>query len=283
MLIKANNLTKRYGTKLALDNVNLQIDRGQLIAYLGTNGAGKSTTINLLTGLMTPTSGMIARRQGIKIGVVFQDSILDKELSVKDNLNFRSNLYHEDHTEWVHHLINLMGLTHFLNQRYGTLSGGQRRRVDITRALITDPDILFLDEPTTGLDLQTRLAIWNLLQRLQKEHGLTIFLTTHYLEEAENADQMYILENGKILVSGSATDIKQHYAPTKLVVTTNGHKLQTNYSEKQLTSQKFSFDGLNCSEVITLLHSNQEYIINFSYTPGSINDAFVKITGKELQ
>ena len=101
MLIKANNLTKRYGTKLALDNVNLQIDRGQLIAFLGTNGAGKSTTINLLTGLMTPTSGMIARRQGIKIGVVFQDSILDKELSVKDNLNFRSNLYHEDHTEWV--------------------------------------------------------------------------------------------------------------------------------------------------------------------------------------
>lgn len=176
-----------------------------------------------------------------------------------------------------------MGLTHFLNQRYGTLSGGQRRKVDITRALITDPDILFLDEPTTGLDLQTRLVIWNLLQKLQKEHGLTIFLTTHYLEEAENADQMYILENGKILVSGSATDIKQHYAPTKLVVTTNGHKLQTNYSEKQLTPQKFSFDSLNCSEVITLLHSNQEYIINFSYTPGSINDAFVKITGKELQ
>ncbi|AXX74817.1 ABC transporter ATP-binding protein [Limosilactobacillus reuteri] len=283
MLIKANNLTKRYGTKLALDNVNLQIDRGQLIAYLGTNGAGKSTTLNLLTGLMTPTSGMIARRQGIKIGVVFQDSILDKELSVKDNLNFRSNLYHEDHTEWFHHLINLMGLTHFLNQRYGTLSGGQRRRVDITRALIADPDILFLDEPTTGLDLQTRLVIWNLLQRLQKEHGLTIFLTTHYLEEAENADQMYILENGKILVSGSVTEIKQQYAPTKLVVTTNGHQLHTSYTEKQLTPQTFSFEGLDSSEVIALLHRNQEYISDFSYTPGSINDAFVKITGKELQ
>lgn len=283
MLIKANNLTKRYGTKLALDNVNLQIDRGQLIAYLGTNGAGKSTTINLLTGLMTPTSGMITRRQGIKIGVVFQDSILDKELSVKDNLNFRSNLYHEAHTEWVHQLISLMGLTHFLNQRYGTLSGGQRRRVDITRALIADPDILFLDEPTTGLDLQTRLVIWNLLQRLQKEHGLTIFLTTHYLEEAENADQMYILENGKILVSGSVTEIKQQYAPTKLVVTTNGHQLHTSYPEKQLTPQTFSFEGLDSSEVMALLHRNQEYISDFSYIPGSINDAFVKITGKELQ
>lgn len=283
MLIKANNLTKRYGTKLALDNVNLQINRGQLIAYLGTNGAGKSTTINLLTGLIAPTSGIISRSRGIKIGVVFQDSILDKELSVKDNLNFRANLYHEDHTEWVHHLINLMGLTHFLNQRYGTLSGGQRRRVDITRALIADPDILFLDEPTTGLDLQTRLVIWNLLQRLQKEHGLTIFLTTHYLEEAENADQMYILENGKILVSGSATEIKQQYAPTKLVVTTNGHQLHTSYTEKQLTPQTFSFEGLDSSEVMALLDRNQEYISDFSYTPGSINDAFVKITGKELQ
>ena len=282
MLIEATNLTKKYGTKLALNNVNLRIDRGQLVAYLGTNGAGKSTTINLLTGLMAPTSGTITRRWGIQIGVVFQDSILDKELSVKDNLNFRSKLYRKDHSEWLHQLIRLMGLTALLNQRYGTLSGGQRRRVDIARALITNPDILFLDEPTTGLDLQTRLVIWQLLQKLQKEHGLTVFLTTHYLEEAENADQMYILENGQILVSGSATAIKHHYAPTKLVVTTN-NKLQTDYPKKQLAPQEFSFDGLNPSEAITLLHSNQEYITNFSYTPGSINDAFVKITGKELQ
>ncbi len=184
MLIKATNLTKQYGTKLALDNINLQIDHGQLIAYLGTNGAGKSTTINLLTGLMAPTSGTITRRRGIKIGIVFQDSILDKELSVKDNLNFRSKLYHKDYSKWVHQLISLMGLTNFLNQRYGTLSGGQRRRVDIARALITDPEILFLDEPTTGLDLQTRLVIWNLLQKLQKEHGLTIFPTTALLRRS---------------------------------------------------------------------------------------------------
>lgn len=283
MLIEATNLTKKYGSKLALNNVSIQIKRGQLIAYLGTNGAGKSTTINMLTGLLKPTSGIISRNQGMKIGIVFQNSILDKELSVKDNLYYRSKIYHEDHSEWLQKLIHLMGLTNFLNQRYGTLSGGQRRRVDIARALITKPDILFLDEPTTGLDLQTRLVIWNLLKKMQSEHGLTIFLTTHYLEEAENADQMYILENGKILASGSATEIKKRYAHTKLVVTTNGNQLRTYYPSEQLTAQKLSFDNLTSSEVIELLHNNQDYITNFSYSPGSINDAFVKITGKELQ
>lgn len=283
MLIEATNLTKKYGSKLALNNVSIQIKRGQLIAYIGTNGAGKSTTINMLTGLLKPTSGIISRNQGIKIGIVFQNSILDKELSVKDNLYYRSKLYHEDHSEWLQKLIHIMGLTNFLNQRYGTLSGGQRRRVDIARALITKPNILFLDEPTTGLDLQTRLVIWNLLQKMQSEYGLTIFLTTHYLEEAENADQMYILENGKTLASGSATEIKKRYAPTKLVVTTNGNRLRTDYPSEQLTAQKLSFDNLTSSEVIELLHHNQDYITNFSYSPGSINDAFIKITGKELQ
>lgn len=168
MLIEATNLTKKYGSKLALNNVSIQIKRGQLIAYLGTNGAGKSTTINMLAGLLKPTSGIISRNQGMKIGIVFQNSILDKELSVKDNLYYRSNLYHDDHSEWLQKLIHLMGLTNFLNQRYGTLSGGQRRRIDIARALITKPDILFLDEPTTGLDLQTRLVIWKLLQKNAK-------------------------------------------------------------------------------------------------------------------
>lgn len=283
MLITATNLTKKYGTKLALNQATIQIDQGQLIAYLGTNGAGKSTTINLLTGLMGPTSGIITRKQGVKIGIVFQDSILDKELSVKDNLYFRSKLYNENYSEWMHQLIQLIGLNNFLNQRYGSLSGGQRRRVDIARALITKPDILFLDEPTTGLDLQTRLVIWNLLQRLQKEYGLTIFLTTHYLEEAENADQMYILENGKILISGSAANIKERYAPTKLIVTTDGSGLETNHYQKRLAPRKFSFDGLTSPEVIDLLNSNQKHITNFSYNPGSINDAFVNITGKELQ
>lgn len=283
MLLEAKNLTKKYGSKLVLDNANIQIERGQLIAYLGTNGAGKSTTINLLTGLTEPTSGMIIRHHEMKIGVVFQNSILDNELSVKDNLILRSQLYHADYSDRVKWLIDLMGLSKFINQPYGTLSGGQRRRVDLVRALIPSPDILFLDEPTTGLDLQTRLAIWRLLKKLQKEYGLTIFLTTHYLEEAENADLVYILEDGKILVSGSATNIKKQYAPTKLAITTNGHDLQTSYPKTQLISGQFTFIGLTASEAIDLLTSNKHYITNFVYTPASMNDAFIRITGKEVQ
>lgn len=215
MLIETFNLTKKYGKKLALNKVNLQIDRGQLVAYLGTNGAGKSTTINILTGLLTPTSGTITYAPNLKIGIVFQNSVLDNVLTVKDNLYLRAHMYHNVSKKWLETLIELIGIKNFLNQKYGTLSGGQRRRVDIARALIDHPDVLFLDEPTTGLDLQTRIVIWNLLQKLQKEQGLTIFLTTHYLEEAENADQMYILENGNILANGSASEIKEKYAPNK--------------------------------------------------------------------
>ena len=209
MLIETFDLTKKYGKKLALNKVNLQVDRGQLVAYLGTNGAGKSTTINILTGLLTPTSGTITYAPNLKIGIVFQNSVLDNVLTLKDNLYLRAQMYHNVSREWLETLIELIGLRNFLNQKYGTLSGGQRRRVDIARALIDHPDILFLDEPTTGLDLQTRIVIWNLLQKLQKEQGLTIFLTTHYLEEAENADQMYILEKGNVLANGSASEIKE--------------------------------------------------------------------------
>lgn len=281
MLIETYGLTKKYGKKLALNNVDLKIDRGQLVAYLGTNGAGKSTTINILTGLLKPTSGTITYSPNLKIGVVFQDSVLDSNLTVKDNLYLRAKMYKTFSKEWLKRLIDLIGIKKFLNQKYGTLSGGQRRRVDIARALIDHPDLLFLDEPTTGLDLQTRLVIWNLLQKLQKEQGLTIFLTTHYLEEAENADQMYILENGNVLAKGSASDIKAKYAPNKLIVTMKDNK-QPQYS-KFLKDDKFELDALSSNQVIDFLIKNRPQIADFEYRKGSINDAFIKITGKEPQ
>ena len=269
MLIQTSGLTKKYGKKLALDHVDLEINQGQLVAYLGTNGAGKSTTINILTGLLKPTSGTIIYDKKLKIGVVFQDSVLDNKLSVKDNLLLRAKMYKSYSESWLKELIDLIGIDKFLDQKYGTLSGGQRRRVDIARALISHPNLLFLDEPTTGLDLQTRLVIWNLLEKLRKEQGLTIFLTTHYLEEAENADQMYILENGKILAKGSADEIKEKYAPTKFnVVVKNKPKV---------------YYGWDANEAMKYLHDNQDNIQDFEYQKGSINDAFIKITGKELQ
>lgn len=284
MLIETYGLTKRYGKKLALNNIDIKIDKGQLVAYLGTNGAGKSTTINILTGLLKQTSGTITYAPNLKIGVVFQDSVLDDNLTVKDNLYLRARMYKKYSKEWLNQLIELIGIKNFLNQKYGTLSGGQRRRVDIARALIDRPNLLFLDEPTTGLDLQTRLVIWHLLQKLQKEQGLTIFLTTHYLEEAENADQMYILENGNILASGSAKQIKEKYAPTRLLVTMKNNEVPNLANNiTQLRDNKFRIESMSSKQVIDFLSKNEDEIADFEYQKGSIDDAFIKITGKELQ
>lgn len=213
--------------------------------------------------------------------MVFQDSVLDSNLTVKDNLYLRAKMYKTFSKEWLKRLIDLIGIKKFLNQKYGTLSGGQRRRVDIARALIDHPDLLFLDEPTTGLDLQTRLVIWNLLQKLQKEQGLTIFLTTHYLEEAENADQIYILENGSVLAKGSVSDIKAKYAPNKLIMTMKDNKSLLH--SKTLKDNKFELAALDSSQAIDFLTKNKNQIVDFEYHKGSINDAFIKITGKELQ
>lgn len=284
MLIETYSLTKRYGKKLALNNIDIKIDKGQLVAYLGTNGAGKSTTINILTGLLKQTSGTITYAPNLKIGVVFQDSVLDDNLTVKDNLYLRAGMYKKYSKEWLNQLIELIRIKNFLNQKYGTLSGGQRRRVDIARALIDRPNLLFLDEPTTGLDLQTRLVIWHLLQKLQKEQGLTIFLTTHYLEEAENADQMYILENGNILASGSAKQIKEKYVPTRLLVTMKNNEVP-NLSNNitRLRDNKFRIESMSSKQVIDFLSKNEDKIADFEYQKGSIDDAFIKITGKELQ
>ena len=284
MLIETFNLTKKYGKKLALNKVNLKINRGQLVAYLGTNGAGKSTTINILIGLLKPTSGTITYAKDLKIGVVFQNSVLDDVLTVKDNLYLRARMYKTFSKEWLEKLIGLIGIRSFLNQKYGTLSGGQKRRVDIARALIDHPDILFLDEPTTGLDLQTRIVIWDLLQKLQKEQGLTIFLTTHYLEEAENADQMYIFENGNVLAEGSAEEIKEMYAPNRLLIRLKqGQTFSTNFKQISKSDDQIEIDGLNSNQVIDLLHKFEDKIDTFEYRKGSIDDAFIKIAGKELQ
>lgn len=283
MLIETQELTKKFGDKIAVNKADIQIRRGQLVAYLGTNGAGKSTTINMLTGLLKPTSGIISKASNLKIGVVFQNSVLDNALTVKDNLYLRAQMYRNYSPDWLEHLIALMDIKEFSNQKFGTLSGGQKRRVDIARALICKPDLLFLDEPTTGLDIQTRIVIWNLLTKLQQQQNLTIFLTTHYLEEAENADQMYILENGQILASGSAAEIKTEFAPNKLILTVNDTEiLQAKQKVIQFSHNQVEIDSLSPQEAIGILKTNQENITDFSYRKGTINDAFLQITGKEI-
>ena len=190
MILQAKHLTKRYGNHMAVDDIQLEFEKGSFNAILGPNGAGKSTTISMLIGLKKPTQGQIRYAPNTKIGVVFQASVLDEMLTVRENLTIRAQQYKEIAASRVDDLIHQLGLTAFQKQLYGTLSGGQKRRVDIARALLSRPDILFLDEPTTGLDIQTRKSIWDLLYRLQKDEGMTIILTTHYLDEADEADQI---------------------------------------------------------------------------------------------
>ena len=172
----------------------------------------------MLIGLKQPTQGEIIYEHGTKIGVVFQTSVLDEMLTVRENLTIRARQYKGLKPNRVSDLIDRLGLSAFQKQKYGTLSGGQKRRVDIARALLHSPDLLFLDEPTTGLDIQTRKSIWDLLYQLQREEGMTVVLTTHYLDEADEADQIYIVDHGKMIAQGSALDIKSQYAKNILKI-----------------------------------------------------------------
>lgn len=282
MLIRTKNLIKTFGDKIVIDHLNLEVEEGKLLAYIGTNGAGKSTTMKMLTGLLEPTSGEIELAADLKIGMVFQESVLDEELTVLDNLKSRQALYRKQDKAWLEKLIQLTGLDAFLNQTYGTLSGGQRRRVDIVRALLNKPNLLFLDEPTTGLDIQTRRAIWEILRRLQREENLTIFLTTHYLEEAENADMTYIIDHGKVLAKGSAKELKETYSKPYLLVETSDVAAFSDLDCKRLGDGRLKIIVEDSAKALAILSDKRTVINDFDYVKANINDVFLNITGREM-
>ena len=285
MILQAKHLTKRYGDYMAVDDIQLEFEKGSFNAILGPNGAGKSTTISMLIGLKKPTQGQIRYAPNTKIGVVFQASVLDEMLTVRENLTIRAQQYKEIVASRVDDLIHQLGLTAFQKQLYGTLSGGQKRRVDIARALLSQPDILFLDEPTTGLDIQTRKAIWDLLSRLQKDEGMTIILTTHYLDEA---DQIYIVDHGKVIAQGSATAIKSQYASNILKIRFKEMKgleklLQTGMTVKEENELEYLFYPRTSLEAIEYLEKVREEIDSFEFRPGTMDDAFIALTGREVR
>ncbi len=282
MLIRTKDLIKTFGDKTVIDHLNLEVEEGKLIAYIGTNGAGKSITMKMLTGLLKPTSGEIELAADLKIGMVFQESVLDEELSVLDNLKSRQALYRKQDKAWLEKLIRLTGLQDFLNQTYGTLSGGQRRRVDIIRALLNKPNLLFLDEPTTGLDIQTRRAIWEILRRLQREENLTIFLTTHYLEEAENADMTYIIDHGKVLAKGSAEELKERYSKPYLLIETDNITAFSDIDYKLLENGQLKMFVDDSANALAILSDKRDVISDFDYMKANINDVFLSITGREM-
>lgn len=288
MILQAKNISKRYGNHLAVNNIHLQFEKGTFNAILGPNGAGKSTTISMLIGLKQPTQGEIIYEPGTKIGVVFQTSVLDEMLTVRENLTIRARQYKGLKPNRVSDLIDRLGLSAFQKQKYGTLSGGQKRRVDIARALLHSPDLLFLDEPTTGLDIQTRKSIWDLLYQLQRKEGMTVVLTTHYLDEADEADQIYIVDHGKVIAQGSALDIKSQYATNILKIRFKERQQieslkSSGMSVEQQSQLEYIFQPESEREAIDYLAQIRDKLARFEFRPGTMDDAFITLTGREAR
>ncbi len=290
--LTAKNLSKKYGAREVVSQLNLSVEAGSFTALLGTNGAGKSTTIGMLTTLVQPTSGEIyydglvskehLSQVRAKVGIVFQDSLLDGALSVLDNLKIQAGLYRNISKERIDEVIKLTKLTALCNQKVSHLSGGQRRRVDIATSILNQPDILFLDEPTTGLDIQTRLAIWEMLEGMRQTENLTIFLTTHYLDEANFADNVYIIDDGKLIANGSAQALIQTYTKENLQI--EAGQLSDICRVLGLSKEKFPMiiPVADAQAAISILNKIQPYVTTFTYQHGTMNEVFVALTGKEM-
>ena len=297
--VEASGLKKFYREVKAVKGIDLKIERGELFGFLGVNGAGKSTAINMLCTLLKPTAGeakicgyRLGREDGQirqSIGVVYQNNCLDERLTVKENLMIRGTLY-EDRSRVRKALLEIsgmLGLEDIFDKRFGRLSGGQKRRCEIARALLNRPRVLFLDEPTTGLDPATRKAVWDSIKLLRKEQNMTIFLTTHYMEEAAKASHIAILDEGRILEYGTPFSLKEKYA-ADIVKLYPGNREAVKrilegknicYQEKEdMLTMKIS-DSLQACPVLEAL---KEHIAGFEVLQGSMDDVFLTVTGKEL-
>lgn len=298
-IIKVSHFKKNYNNIQAVKDISFEVEEGSLFAFLGPNGAGKSTTINTLCTLLNSDSGEIiinGHRLGkednlIKsdIGIVFQESLLDDKLTVEENLLVRGNLYSihgANLKKRVNEVMETTGISEYKKQYYGQLSGGQRRRTDIARALINTPKILFLDEPTTGLDPKTRLSIWKLIKEMQKDMGVTVFLTTHYMEEAAEADRVVIISNGLIVENATPIDLKNRYTKDKLLLYDVKPEIQ-----EYLASKNIAYGMDNDALVIPV--EEKEQVINyicelkdlygfFEVRKGNMDDMFLNVLKAEV-
>ncbi len=298
-IIEVNNLVKNYKDVEAVKGISFSVEEGSFFAFLGVNGAGKSTTINILCTVIEKTAGSIKiggydldkDRTKIKelIGIVFQNSVLDKQLTVKENLCSRAAYYglsSKQIKDRICELSTVFRLDEIMNRRYGQLSGGQRRRVDIARALINRPKILFLDEPTTGLDPMTRVTVWEIIHQLQKETGLTVFLTTHYMEETVDCDDVVILDNGMIAAHDTPHNLKQQYAGNRLIWYTERSDGSDNLLKDEGASFSYNLDSykIDVKETAeaTALLRKYDAIDDYEFIKGNMDDVFLNVTGKRL-
>ena len=295
-VIKIENLHKSFKEVHAVNDLSFSVNKGDLFAFLGVNGAGKSTTISIMCGALTKDSGKIEicgqdidenfENISPKLGVVFQSSVLDKPLTVKDNLKFRASLYGISGEEFESRLKNLSEMLDFkdlLNRMVGKLSGGQRRRIDIARALIHKPEILILDEPTTGLDPQTRRLMWNVIDGLRKSENLTVFLTTHYMEEAGEADYVVILDAGKIVASGTPLELKNNYTGDFITIYNVAESVISKFGYKyEKIKDAYKIAVPNTRVATNLIAENKDIFCDYEITKGKMDDVFLAVTGKKL-
>jgi multidrug/hemolysin transport system ATP-binding protein len=295
-IIEISNLNKTFKDVKAVQNLSLKVKEGELFAFLGLNGAGKSTTISIMCGQLKKDSGTVIidgnnidhniKESKNRLGVVFQNSVLDKPLTVKENLKNRAALYGitgEDFIARLNELSNLLNLNEILNRPVGKLSGGQRRRADIARALLHKPKILILDEPTTGLDPQTRHTLWEVISLLRKQTGMTVFLTTHYMEEAADADYIVILDNGKVSADGTPLELKNKFTADYITLygalESDVASLGYNYEK---IKDAFRISIPNTSVATELIINNPNMFKNYEITKGKMDDVFLAVTGKSL-
>lgn len=295
-VIEIEHLNKSFGDIHAVNDLSFCVKKGELFSFLGVNGAGKSTTISMICGQLGKDSGTIKicgkeadtdfEEISRKIGVVFQTSVLDAPLSVKDNLRSRAALYSICGKAFENRLSELAGLLEFsdlLSRPFGKLSGGQKRRIDIARALLHDPEILILDEPTTGLDPQTRKTLWDVIGNLRKEKQMTVFLTTHYMEETADADYIVILDSGKIVAEGTPLQLKNAYAGDYITV--------YGADEREIAGLGYTYEKIRDAIRISvpdtkaateLIVTHPELFSDYEVIKGKMDDVFLAVTGKKL-
>lgn len=295
-IIEIDHLFKSFGDVKAVQDLSFRVKEGELFAFLGVNGAGKSTTINILCGQLSKDSGSVRvcgtdldnRPDAIKrnLGVVFQNSVLDKDLSVQDNLRSRAALYGIRGAEFrqrLEELAKLLSFQNLLKRPVGKLSGGQRRRIDIARALLHCPKILILDEPTTGLDPQTRSSLWQVIAELRRKENMTVFLTTHYMEEAADADFVVILDHGRIAAEGTPLTLKNTYTGDYITVYGQEEarikKLEAPYSPIR---DAYRVSVPNTAAARELILKYPDLFQDFEITKGKMDDVFLAVTGKTL-
>lgn len=296
-IIEINNLDKSFQDVHAVNDLSLRVKEGELFAFLGVNGAGKSTTISIMCGMLAKDGGKVfidgkdvdkdMREITKELGVVFQNTVLDAKLSVKDNLTSRAALYGitgKEAKQRIAHLAELLEFKDILNRTFGKLSGGQKRRVDVARALLNNPKILILDEPTTGLDPEARKALWSVVMSLRKNQNMTVFLTTHYMEEAADADYVVILDSGKISAEGTPLELKNNYTGDFVTI--------YNVDEDKIKALGLPYENIrdavriavkNTEEARDLIVKHPDLFTDFEITKGKMDDVFLAVTGKKLE